>query len=97
MPVGTNFFPALNALRDKLDEFYVTYRRGDDAALQLVVNQLQEQLDAVTARIDDAGAGVWQRFAEERPWGYELLQSLAEAVQDELKRLRHEKNLAPKE
>lgn len=93
----TNFFPALNALRDKLEEFYLIYRCSDgEALLQPVVNQLQEKLDAATALIDDVGEGVWKRFPDERRWGYLLLHSLAEAVKDELKNFRKEKNIAPK-
>jgi hypothetical protein len=82
----TNFFPALHALRAKLDEFYRIYRQGGgEDLLRPVVNQLQDALNAVNAFL--VGEDAWTSLSDERRWGYLLLHSLAETVRDEIKNL----------
>jgi len=80
--MGANFFPALYAIRAKLDEFYRIYRQGGgEKLLRPVVNQLRDALDAVNAFL--VGKDVWTSFSDEQYWGYTLLHSLAETVSDE--------------
>ena len=84
----TDFFPALNALRATLDEFYRIQRQGDGEELRRpVVNQLPEAFGEVNAFLEEAGEGAGTDLSEERRWGYRFLHSLAEAVRYKVKNI----------
>ena len=86
--VGDNFFPAVDALRGKLEQFYTIHRRGEaKTILRDAVNQLQEELDTARVLLATVGEGVWRSFPEERRWGYLLLLSLMETGRLEIEHI----------